>query len=62
MKILKVYKQLTDVVVLQDDDGSIRIRAGIQDDGSAEEQEVIRQTVGSPGFRSTSVDSVKPNE
>lgn len=59
MQIIKVYKQLTDVVIFKDDTGAVRIRARYQDDGSPEEQAYIKETVGSPGFKPTIVENVR---
>ncbi len=55
MKILKVYKELRDVLIIQNDDGNLVVRAMYEDEGSPEEQEVIRQVVGSPGFEPKNV-------
>lgn len=59
MKILKVYKQLTDVILFQDDDGSVKIRARYTDDGTPEEQSYISETVGSPGFKASVTENLR---
>ncbi len=59
MKILKVYKQLTDVLVLEDDSGAVVLRSRLIDPGTPEEQAYIKETVGSEGFKSSLVESAR---
>jgi hypothetical protein len=53
MKILKVYKELRDVVIFEDDNGNVLIRAMFEDEGTLEEQEVVKQMVATDGFKPT---------
>jgi hypothetical protein len=59
VKILKIYKELIDVVILQEDNGDLKIRARITDDGTPEEQEQIRQLVSGTGFQANFKEEIK---
>lgn len=61
-KILKVYKELLDVVILQEDNGDLKIRARVTDEGTPEEQEQIRQLVSGSGFQANFKEEIKGEE
>ena len=61
-KILKIYKELIDVVILLEDDGQIKIRARVTDVGTPEEQEVIKQLVSGSGFQANFKEEIKENK
>lgn len=62
MQILAIYKELRDVVILKDSEGKIHIRSQYIEEGTEEEREVIRQTVGGDGFKPSLIQQVGRRE
>lgn len=58
-EILSVYKELRDVVIFKDETGQIHIRAMEQEDGTPDEQAVIKEKVLSTGFKANNINEIK---
>lgn len=50
MKIVGIYLEMREVVIIQNDDGILEVKAMYTDEGTEEEKEVIRQKVLTTGF------------
>ena len=62
MKVLKIYKELRDVAICEDDNGQMIIKAMYTDEGSEEERKVVEMSVMSEGFKPTSTDIINPSK
>lgn len=50
MKIVGIYLEMREVVIVQQDDGQLVVKAMFTDEGTEEEREVIKQKVMTTGF------------
>lgn len=59
LKILKVYKELRDVVICEDENGNTIIKSMFTDEGTEEERKIVEGLVMTTGFNATITDVIK---
>lgn len=50
MKIVGIYLEMREVVIVQNDDGILEVKAMYTDEGTEQEREVIKQKIMTTGF------------
>lgn len=50
MKIVGIYVEMREVVIVQQDDGQLVVKAMYTDEGTEQEREVIKQKIMTTGF------------